>query len=405
MSRAILLVIDGLGVGVMADAVSTRPRDAGANTLLHVIAAAERGGRPLEVPNLARLGLLEIAGAVPLSGVRFPGAAAGRTALGYPGADTYLGHQTIFGSDLRDLQLRPFREVGPDVARRLAADGHVVEPLSESVLLIDGTMILGDSLEADPGLNFNVTGSLDITSFEKILAVAEAVREVVSVARVIAVGGSGLDRQGLVDCVRPGSDGVAGIDTPKTGFYLKPGLRVVHLARPIDTARQLPTLCRQAGLPVTLIGKMAEVVQCEGAAMKPAVATAGVVERWRDALAGQPDGLIAVNAQETDLAGHQQDADLYGRILRQLDEAVGTVLRGLRPGDLFMVAGDHGNDPTIGHPFHTREYVPVLMYRPGGAGFRRLGERRSLADVGATLASHLGIDPGRLEQGEPIVSA
>lgn len=385
----------------MPDVAATRPRDAGANTLLHVIDAAVADGRPVQLSNLSRLGLLETAGAE--SGwMPFSGAVAGRSALGYPGADTYIGHQTIFGSDMSHLEVRPFREVRHDVVRRLEADSHVLEPLSDSALLIDGTMIVADSLEADPGLNYNVTGSLDITDFENILAVAAVVRDAVSVARVIAVGGRGLDRQGLIDCVRQGPEGVAGIDTPKTGFYLRPGLRVVHLARKVDTGRQLPSLCRQAGLPVTLIGKMAEVVQCDGAIMRPAVATTTVAEHFLAALGSQPDGLIAVNAQETDLAGHQQDAPRYARVLEQVDQAVGAVLPRLGPDDLFMVTGDHGNDPTIGHPYHTREYVPVLMYRPAAGPFRLLDERGTLADVGATLTQHLGLDPGRLERGEPI---
>lgn len=47
---------------------------------------------------------------------------------------------------------------------------------------------------------------------------------------------------------------------------------------------------------------------------------------------------------------------------------------------------DHGNDPTIGHPHHTREMVPLLLY--GAKGPRELGTRTTLADVGATALAY-----------------
>ncbi|WP_372348952.1 hypothetical protein [Streptomyces sp. KL116D] len=64
-----------------------------------------------------------------------------------------------------------------------------------------------------------------------------------------------------------------------------------------------------------------------------------------------------------------------------------------RPGDRLIVTGDHGNDPTIGHAYHTREFVPVLIHRPGAPGVELLPDAASLADVGATAAAALGLDP------------
>jgi phosphopentomutase len=403
VSRAVLLVIDGLGIGAMPDANRLRAADSGANTLLHVHREAARSGHPLDLPNLSGLGLdvTGIPGRRPQQ--RIAGAAAGRCALGYPGADTNIAHQTIFGSDMRNLRLAPFSTLRADITDALEANAHTVKVLSESVLMIDGTMIAGDNLEADPGLNYNITGSLDTTSFDRILEVARVVREVSPVSRIIAVGGTGLELDELVGCVRSTADGVAGIDTPQTGFYLRPGLRVIHLTRPVDTARQVPSLCAGAGMPVTLIGKMADVVECAAAARIPAVVTGEVLDLMVEALEVQARGLIAVNVQETDLAGHQQDPTRYAALLNQIDVGLGRLLGGLAADDTLIVTGDHGNDPTIGHAFHTREWVPVLMYSKGSPlPFRTFPERHTLADVGATLAVSLGLDPTKLEQGEPI---
>ena len=99
IGRVIVLVIDGLGVGAMPDVAEVRPRDVGADTLGHVVRAA--GG--LSLPNLERMGLGTIAPASGLRVERQPIAAHGVCALGYHGADTYLGHQVLMGSRVPDV--------------------------------------------------------------------------------------------------------------------------------------------------------------------------------------------------------------------------------------------------------------------------------------------------------------
>ncbi len=64
----------------------------------------------------------------------------------------------------------------------------------------------------------------------------------------------------------------------------------------------------------------------------------------------------------------------------------------LRPGDVTVITADHGNDPTFRGSDHTREQVPVLAFGPGIPAVA-LGARASLADIGQTVAAHLGLDP------------
>ena len=66
------------------------------------------------------------------------------------------------------------------------------------------------------------------------------------------------------------------------------------------------------------------------------------------------------------------------------------VLAAMGPGDLLVITADHGNDPTFRGTDHTREYVPVLVFGTENGGVP-LGRRASFADVGATLAQHLGL--------------
>jgi phosphopentomutase len=64
------------------------------------------------------------------------------------------------------------------------------------------------------------------------------------------------------------------------------------------------------------------------------------------------------------------------------------------------LTADHGCDPTFPGSDHTREHVPVLWFGPGVPG-RDLGIRSSFADIGQSVARHLGIAP--LAHGEAFV--
>ncbi|MCT2590318.1 phosphopentomutase [Streptomyces sp. N2-109] len=434
MSRTVIVVLDGFGIGAMPDAGTLRPGDLTADTLAHTLdhCREARGGNPLRLPALRALGLgllhphPDLGRVQPVSrgpqpdapapppGVAPSAAAAGpellpvtvtRAPLGYPGADTYAGHQTMMGADFSAVTVARLAEHLPAVTEALTSAGHTVRTLDgEPLLVVDGHVLVHDNLEADPGINWNATGRLEDLPFSGILRVARTVRAVAPVARVIAVGGHAPDS--LTGHVRHGDGGTFGLDTPATGFYRHDGLAVQHLGAPLDHTRQLPELAARAGLPVTLTGKAADILACEDAVRRPAVPTAEVFTHTLAAVRAAGRGqraLVVANVQETDLAGHQQDADLYGTVLERADQGLGELIDALdSPGDTLIVTGDHGNDPTSGHAYHTREYVPVLLHRQGASGARRLPDAAGLADVGATAARTLGLDPATLANGTPL---
>ncbi|MFB7268789.1 phosphopentomutase [Streptomyces sp. NPDC056244] len=400
MSKTVVLVIDGFGIGAMPDAGVLRPGDRAADTCGHVLDYCRSAlDRPLRLPALGALGLGLVHPHPDLTRRTALPVAAGRAALGYPGADTFAGHQTMMGADFSRVTVARLGEHLPEVTSALTAAGHrVARPDGRPLLVVDGSVLVHDNLEADPGINWNASGSLDDLPFARILAIARTVRTVAPVARVIAVGGHA---DGPLDAfVRDGDGGTVGLDTPASGFYRNGGLEVRHLGAPLDHTRQLPDLAARAGIPVTLVGKAADILVCEAAVRRPAVATAEVLAHTLEAVRAPGDGLVVANVQETDLAGHQQDAELYGRILELTDAGL-AALTGLLDGagDRLIVTGDHGNDPTIGHAHHTREYVPVLTHRPGAAGVDLLPDAPSLADVGATAAWALGLDASALANG------
>ncbi len=389
IGRVLLLVIDGLGLGEMPDVPQVRPNDRGAHTLKNVVSAAG----PLSLPHLERLGLGTVS---PDSGIRVearPSAAHSTCALGYAGADTYLGHAVMMGSKVPDVPEELFEAVRDDVAAALRAAGHKVEPANDSVsaLFVDDAMIVGDNLESDPLQTYHCVGPLDELDYEAILEVGNILRRVARVRRVVAMGGRGFSGADVRRCTERRPTGQCGVNNVALGLYTRQYV-VRHLTQGSRPEVQVPTLMANAGWPVSLIGKMADVIICKGAEMAPHVPTPRVLDATYDALARVKDGLIAVNVQETDLAGHDQSAERYADCLRITDAGIGRILGLMQPNDLLIITGDHGNDPTIGHDKHTREFTPLLV-----AGqrieARTLPRRESLADIAATIAEIFHVGP------------
>lgn len=394
MSKTVIVVIDGFGVGAMPDAGALRPGDIEADTCGHVLDHWRSSrGRPLRLPVLGSLGLGLVRPHVDLAGSTGLPVSVGRAALGYPGADTFAGHQTMMGADFSHVTVARLAEHLSEVTTALTSAGHRVHLLDgRPLLVVDGVVLVHDNLEADPGINWNASGRLEDLPFEGVLEIARTVRTVAPVARVIAVGGHA--DAPLARYVRDGDGDTVGLDTPASGFYRNGGLEVQHLGAEIDHTRQLPDVAARAGIPVTLVGKAADIL-AGTAVRRPAVATAEVLAHTLEAASAPGPGLVVANVQETDLAGHQQDTERYGRVLEETDGGLGALIGALSgEGDRLIVTGDHGNDPTIGHAYHTREYVPVLTLRVGERGVRREADASSLTAVGAGAAASLGLSLG-----------
>jgi phosphopentomutase len=107
-----------------------------------------------------------------------------------------------------------------------------------------------------------------------------------------------------------------------------------------------------------------------------------------------PDhSLVFINFVDFDmLYGHRRDVPGYADALETFDARLPEFEAAMRPGDLALITADHGCDPTYPGTDHTREHVPVLFFGPGIAA-GDLGQRDSFADMGQTIAGHLGLAP------------
>jgi len=382
--RAVILVLDGFGIGATSDC---RPEERGMNTLAHIADSTD-----LRLPVLTSLGLGRL---VPhaLPPPSEPRAAFGRLTPAHEGADTYMGHQELMGGALSLVEFRLMSELQEAVTEALRSAGHRVEPLmdGDSMLLVDGVAVVHDNVEARARLNVNVTASLDDISFDRLTDIGMVVRRAINVSRVIVVGSRGYDVDDIRAHIVRRGDGHVGVDTPGLGVYSE-HYQVRHLGIDLPVERQLPTRVRDQGGGVVLLGKAADVVRCEAAVLENLVPTDDVFDAAVRHLDTMRSGLIVANVQETDLAGHEQDAERYARVLARVDARLPELLDRLGAEDLLVITADHGNDPTSGSSRHTREHVPVLVcgrrVRPVD-----LGTRSTLADVGATVAEFLDAHP------------
>lgn len=383
--RIVVLVLDGLGVGEMAD----RPdEDAGSHTLAHVVEHSR-----VELPTLRRLGLGNAAMVPGWGALSRPAGAFGVSNLGYPGADSHLGHQEMMGAGAH-AELCLLADVRDGLIDALHEGGRRVDELEHaSSLIVDGSVLVADNIEAKPGLGINVSGSLDDRPFEELVDIGLQVRAAVAVPRVIVAAGRGFGIAEMVSRLTGRSSGQVGLDTPALGMY-DAHFRVRHLISAAPATAQAPSLVAAAGGVVTLIGKAADVVCCDAATLLPAVDTGEILDQTLATLAEMDGrgGLVVANVQETDLAGHEQDPMRFADALRRVDMALPALLSAMAPRDVLLVTADHGNDPCAGHSQHTRERVPILLaghaVRPGS-----LGTRSSLADIGATITDLFGAMP------------
>jgi len=380
--KVVLLVIDGCGAGQMPDVPEVRSSDIGANTLGNLSKAV--GG--LHLPNLERMGLGNI---TVIQGVKPVGdkatASYGKNTLLHSGADTYAGHQEIMGTNPLNPDLILFKDSSKQVEQALKKDGYDVKKLVKGspVLLVNDLVTVGDTVEGDPGLLYSVLGPLDVIAYEEVYKIGQTVRKAVTISRILAYGTKGITVQDILRNHVSQPTGQNGISATSLGLFNEHYI-VRHLGYGVNPERQVPTILVKAGKRVSLIGKTADLVECEGAYMNPTADTKTVLNLIKSRIS--ESDFVAGTVQESDLSGHDKDIPRYADTLRRVDKGIGEILELLGPDDVLFITADHGNDPTMMNTRrHTREYTPLLVTGDKLKSVN-LGIRRTLADMGATVA-------------------
>lgn len=401
MARAIILLMDSFGIGAAHDAA--RYGDSGANTLGNIaeFCAAGKADKPgvragvLKLPHLTRFGLNAAAIAstsIPVSGLARDIPLAG--AFGYAveqsrGKDTPSGHWEIAGVPvLSDWGYFPpeYPSFPPALTDALIAEGNLPGILGNKHA--SGTAIIDEFGEehirtGKPIVYTSADSVLQIAAHEEtfglerlyqLCALARKLVDPYNIGRVIA---------------RPF------IGTP--GNFTRTGNRK-DIATPPPAPTLLDKIVAEGG-EVYAIGKIADIFAHQGITRTiKADGNMALFDATITAAKTVPDkALIFTNFVDFDmLYGHRRDVTGYAAALEAFDQRLPELEQVLQPDDIVIIAADHGCDPTQPGSDHTREHIPVLMFGPKvKPGF--IGRRESFADIGQTIARHLGIAP--LENG------
>jgi ABC-type dipeptide/oligopeptide/nickel transport system ATPase component len=142
---------------------------------------------------------------------------------------------------------------------------------------VDDYCTVGDNIDADLGMAYNCTAPLDFMSFEKLLEIGKCVREIATVNRVIPFGGTGTTIDDILKAEETREDRFIGIHAVKSGSY-KQGYQCLHLGYGVKEHVQAPTILTKAGIPVSLFGKVADVVINQGGKSVSCVNTSDVLD-------------------------------------------------------------------------------------------------------------------------------
>jgi phosphopentomutase len=374
-ARAIVIVMDGAGIGELPDA--NLYGDQGSNTIGNVARA-----RRLRIPTLRALGLnrLVALGDDPVND-EFVGT-VGRMAERSAGKDSVTGHWEIAGIVLE----RPFptfphgfpAEIIETFAARTGR-GVIGNTVASGTAIIDA--LGAEHMQTGHWIVYTSADSVfQIAAHEDIIPIDELYRGC-EIAYELVGKGLGVGRV----IARPfvGHPGAFNRTTNRRDFALVP---------PVET---LLDRLKSAGLPVVAIGKIDDLFAGRG--VTAAVHTKSDAEGMdvvEAQMAAIDRGLIFVNLVDFDTQfGHRNDVAGYAENLERFDARLATILTRLMPEDLLIVTADHGNDPTTPSTDHSREYVPLLIAGPRVARNHDVGTRPTFADLGQTLAEFFALEP------------
>ncbi|HUK31348.1 MAG TPA: phosphopentomutase, partial [Candidatus Acidoferrum sp.] len=385
-SRIIWIVLDSVGIGELPDAADYG--DVGRTTLGHIAES-----RPLALPNLVRLGLANIAPLAHLDAPPAPIGCFGKGATHSPGKDTTTGHWEMAGIWLAQAFpvykhgfppeiMGPFEKaIGRKTLGNKPASGtEIIKELGEEHMRTGYPIVYtsGDSV-------------FQIATHEEIIPIAELYR-MCEIARKLLVGPNEVGRV------------IARPFTGTPGNFRRTERRHDYAVEPPKP--MLLDVLKDRGVSIFGVGKIHDIYNGRG--VENYVTTKNNtdgMEKITAALAMQSRGLIFANLVDFDmLYGHRKDVEGFAKSLEEFDLLLGAMLPKLAPSDLLMITADHGCDPDPRWETtdHSREYVPIVTFSPGGQKNVALGTRQTLADMGQTIAENFG---GAIPHGASFLSA
>jgi phosphopentomutase len=405
MARAILLVMDSVGIGGAKDAAAFG--DEGADTLGHIAAACAAGGAdreersgPLTIPVMNRLGICRAAEAstgthpAGIERVEKPVAIWAYASEVSKGKDTQSGHWELAGLPV-PYQWGYFPETIPAFPKELT-DALIDRAKLPGIL--GNKHASGTDIIEEFGEEHIRTGKpICYTSQDSVLQIC-AHEERFGLERLYDVCKIG---RKLCDPLRIGRVIARPFVGERPGEFKRTGNRKDFAVPP--PGETLLDLAVSKTRDVYGVGKISDIFTGRGVShVLKAPDNESQFNATLEAVSRAKDGdLVFTNFIDFDqVFGHRRDVAGYACCLERFDLRLPELIAVLRPGDLVVLTADHGNDPTYKGTDHTRENIPVLLFGPGIEG-RNAGYRRTYADVAQTIAAHLALPPMRI--GESMI--
>lgn len=365
MKRAIIMVIDSMGIGAMPDHAEFNDI-AECNTLRNVC----HYNKGLHVPNMEKMGLGNIQSFEGINPTTNPTGQYGTLEEKSKGKDTTTGHWEIAGL----VSERPFATFPKGFPSELI-DKFIEETKCGGILAnipASGTAIIEELNDEHHRTKFPIVYTsadsvyqialdTDLIPLETLYDWCRIARRLLDegdyhVARVIARPYKIIDGKPT----RIGKD--------RRDYSIEP------------TGTTLLDEVKNSGGEVVAIGKIEDIFSKAG--ITHAIHTGSNKEgldltlkavkneldlnsiRYENISDFKPNkSIIFTNLVDTDmLFGHRNNPEGYGKAIEEIDEYVGRIVPELKDDDLLIITADHGCDPTVPGTDHTREYVPVLYY-------------------------------------------
>ncbi len=375
--RVFLLVLDSLGIGETNDA--SLYGDEGSNTLLHTI----KDSYNLDV--LEKLGLTSLIG-IEEKDVR---SLYMRANPKNERKDSLNGHYELMGSILKkpcntypdgfplELISKISHAINREIIGNIASDGmKIINDLGE-MHLKTGALIVYTSSDSV----IQLSSHEDIISVEELYEICEKIKPIVfseeyNISRIIA---------------RPFTGKIGNFTRLKRKDYVQ------------DPPYNVLDILYKNNIDTITIGKVGDLFNDRS--IKANIKTTNNIDTMMkviDFAKGNFNGLLFANFNDFDsLYGHRRDRVGYLKALEEFNYYLPILLKNLKKDDLLIITADHGCDPTFKGSDHTREMIPILIYNIKFKNGKRLNDRDTFADVGATILDNFNIK-NTLEIGKSI---
>ena len=382
VKRAIIIVLDGFGVGELPDAKDYG--DEGSNTFAGIY-----NNTKLEIPNLKKLGLYNIQEIGIDNKEDKPIGIYGKAIEKTCGKNSPVGHWEISGF-IKDKPFKTYpngfpQELLDEVARLGGIKGFICNKKGS------GTDFLRDygeeSIETGMPIVYTSADSVfQIAAHESILPVPELYR-LCNIARKV------IDEKGYeigTIIARPF------IGDNKDNFVRTYNRKDFEAK---DFGKTMLDVFTENGKNVTAIGKIEDLFSGRG--ITESIHTEGNadgIEKTIEAIKNSNSDLIFTNLVDFDmLYGHRNNIDGFARALEYFDGKLPEIMSNLREDDLLIITADHGNDPSTPSTDHSREYIPIVAYGKRLKNNVDIGIRQTYSDISATILDLL--DLPRLKNG------